>query len=282
MQTKATLTAEALKARYNPEGSPLRRQQKRMLEMVVELDRICKKHAIPYFLFSGTLLGAIRHNGFIPWDDDLDVALLRKDYKRLLKVLPSELPSHLTLQTNDTDRNYFYLFAKLRDRRSMLEEQCEYDQVFSERGIYIDIFPLEKVCVRVKKLVFPLQGHTFKIFRTASRPGAAMRKIRAITWLNRHVTFPAARAVSRLLGGQTLTYSYGIPFDYTFDEADIFPLTTHDFEGVQLPVPGNSHHFLQTHYGDYMRMPDPDSITGHTSRLEFFDQDVANDKKTET
>ena len=79
MQTQSEYDAAALKARFNPEGSLLRRQQLIMLDMVTELDRICKKYHIQYFLYWGTLLGAVRHDGFIPWDDDLDVGVLRKD-----------------------------------------------------------------------------------------------------------------------------------------------------------------------------------------------------------
>ena len=270
LQTEATFDAAALKARFNPEGSQIRRQQMLMLEMVKELDRICKKHDIPYFLYGGTLLGAIRHNGFIPWDDDLDVGLLRQDYLRLMKVLPTELPEHIALQTNDTDPNYFYFFAKLRNRHSLLEEECPYDQVFKERGVYIDIFPFDKVRLWTHLLGEPLQGHTFKIFRTSTNRQWAMRKIRFITWVNKHMTFPVLRFISRITFGKTLTYDYGIPFHIVYDERDIFPLTTHEFEGVQLSVPGNSHHMLQTQYGDYMQLPDLSHIQGHVNKLEIY------------
>ena len=265
-----TFDAEQLRARFNPEGSPLRRQQDIMLEMVCVLDQICRKHGIPYFLYGGTLLGAIRHNGFIPWDDDLDVGLMRSDYLRLMEVLPRELPPHIALQTNDTDPNYFYFFAKLRHRASLLEEECPYDQVFRERGVYIDIFPFDRMHLWTHIVCEPLQGHTFKIFRTARNRQWAMRRIRAITWVNKHITFPAMRTLCRLTGGRTLTYDYGIPFHIVYDEADIFPLTTHDFEGHQLSVPGNSHHMLTTQYGDYMQLPDLDHIQGHVNRLEIY------------
>ena len=86
---------EELRKRFNPEGSMLRRQQMRMLEILLEVDRICKKHDIPYWLSSGTLIGAMRHDGFIPWDDDLDIEMLRSDYLRLMEVLPKELPDWL-------------------------------------------------------------------------------------------------------------------------------------------------------------------------------------------
>jgi hypothetical protein len=73
------MTNEELRERYNPEGSLLRRQQTRMLEILLEVDRICQKHDIRYWLSSGTLIGALRHDGFIPWDDDLDIEMMRED-----------------------------------------------------------------------------------------------------------------------------------------------------------------------------------------------------------
>ena len=240
---------EQLRQRFNPEGSLLRRQQIIMLDMMKLLDKICRKHDIPYFLYGGTLLGAIRHNGFIPWDDDLDVGFLRKDYLRLLKVLPQELPADVALQTNDTDSNYFYFFAKLRDRHSFLDEG-NYDSVFRERGIFIDLFPFDRQRLWTHLLAEPLQAHCFKIFRTSKNKDWAMRKIRAITWVNKHLTFPVLRCISRLTCGKTLTYDYGIPFHIIYDERDM----------------------LTTQFGDYMQLPDLDHLTSHTCQLEIFDQ----------
>ena len=269
MSDKPTFNQEELRARFNPEGSPLRRQQMVMLEMVKVLDAICKKHNIPYFLYGGTLLGAFRHNGFIPWDDDLDVAMLRSDYKRLLTVLPDELPEHIVLQTNDTDRNYFFFVGKLRDKRSFLDEDS-FDMVFKERGIFIDIFPLDKLLPWSQRL--RLQSPAYNIFRKGNGSNGSMWKIRALTWLNRHVSFPLLRFISRCSGTQALMCDYGIPFHNIYDLQDVFPLTTHDFEGVQLSVPGNSHHMLQTMFGDYMQLPDDlDNAYHHVERLEFYD-----------
>ena len=95
MKHFAPMNNEELRKRFNPEGSLLRRQQMRMLEILLEVDKICQKHQIPYWLSSGTLIGAMRHDGFIPWDDDLDIEMMRDDYLRLMASLPRVLDVQL-------------------------------------------------------------------------------------------------------------------------------------------------------------------------------------------
>ena len=160
----------ALRQRFNPDGSLLRRQQMRMLELLIEVDRICKKHNIKYWLGSGTLIGAARHKGFIPWDDDLDIEMLWDDYKHLMKVLPDELPETMALQTTETDPNYFFFYAKVRDRRSHLEEQNQYDRVWREQGIYIDIFPFHRQPLWIHILSEKAQGHVYSIIGNGYSP----------------------------------------------------------------------------------------------------------------
>ena len=91
MDIKTQSIQENLKARFNPEGSLLRVHQHRMMELLLAFDAICKRHQIRYWLIGGTLIGAARHQGFIPWDDDMDVQMLREDYLRMLEILPKEL-----------------------------------------------------------------------------------------------------------------------------------------------------------------------------------------------
>ena len=136
---------QELRERFNPDGSLLRRQQLRMLELLEAVDLVCKKYDIPYWLSSGTLIGAVRHQGFIPWDDDLDIEMLREDYLRLMKVLPEELPDKFVLQTHETDPNYISNYAKVRDMNSYLEETNAYDRIWKYQGVYIDIFSLERI-----------------------------------------------------------------------------------------------------------------------------------------
>ena len=89
--------------KYNPEGSTLRKAQMRMLDILLVVDKIFRKHHIEYWLDGGTLLGAVRHGGFIPWDDDLDINVRVSDISRIRKVLQSELPKNLCYQDVTTD-----------------------------------------------------------------------------------------------------------------------------------------------------------------------------------
>lgn len=151
-----------LRERYNPDGSILRKQQLRMLEMLQYIDFVCKKHNIRYWLCSGTLLGAVRHGGFIPWDDDVDIEMLREDYKRLIKVLHEEPSSHYAVQTYQSDSDYTLPFGKLRDLHSHVIERgvakCKYD------GCWIDLFYLEKNTYSCLKLSVGLQKFFFGFY----------------------------------------------------------------------------------------------------------------------
>lgn len=262
------ITQEALRARFNPDGSQLRRQQMRMLEILLEVDRICRRHDIKYWLSSGTLIGAVRHKGFIPWDDDLDIEMLLPDYEKLMKVLPEELPDTMALQSQDTDPNYFFFYAKVRDRRSLLEENTGYDRAWREKGIYIDIFPFYRQPLWIHLLSEKTIGHVYKIMRT-TQGNDGLRRVRMITRFNRRVVYPVLRALCRLSKARE-TYGLGIPYHDPRHLEDIMPLTETEFEGHMLPVPKDCHRVLTLKYGDYMRLPDIESVNLHVSKLDIY------------
>ncbi len=267
------MTHEELRERYNPEGSLLRRQQMRMLEILLEVDKICKRHNIRYWLSSGTLIGALRHNGFIPWDDDLDIEMMRSDYLRLMQVLPSELPEWLALQDDETDPNYFYFYAKVRDKRSRMLEQNGYDRLWKEQGIYIDIFPMERHPIWMHKLTEKSVGHMYKIWRTSTDDERAIKSVRSIFNFNNRYFFPCLRAILSqfTFGSKVITSGMGIPFHNPRYAEEIFPLTTHQFEGYDLPVPKDADAHLRHIFGDYMQLPDLEKLAPHVGKLEFFD-----------
>src|SRR5690606_12530707 len=123
----------------------LKRVQDCGFRILLEFDRVARELGIQYFLISGTLLGARRHGGFIPWDDDIDVAVLQKDYTRLLDILKVELPDNLKLQSRETDKNYLFYWAKIRDLNSRYYEDGAEIFNYTYQGIFIDVFALEPV-----------------------------------------------------------------------------------------------------------------------------------------
>lgn len=260
---------DSLRAKYSPDGSPLRRQQERMLELLCEIDRICKKHGIHYWLSSGTLIGAVRHGGFIPWDDDLDIEMMREDYDRLMDILPTELPSTMALQNHRTDHTYFFFYAKVRDRRSLLSEGNNYDRMWKEQGIYIDIFPLESQPISIHKISEKTAGHMYKIWRTCTDDNLGIRKVMRLFHFNRRFVFPLLRLLCSISGTDVITSGMGIPYHNPRFAKDIFPLATLKFEGREFPVPHNYDHMLRLMYGDYMQLPPEERITTHCIRLEF-------------
>ncbi len=130
----------------NYENSPdvLRKIQLVQLEILLEFDRICKENNLPYQLFFGTLLGAIRHKGFIPRDDDVDVCMLRGDYNRFLQLCEDQLNKDYFLQTYKTDKEYIHSFARIR-KNNTLALQRIYSKIAMHHGIFIDNFPLDNI-----------------------------------------------------------------------------------------------------------------------------------------
>lgn len=261
----------ALRQRFAPEGSMLRRQQQRMLEMMTWLDDVCRRHRIPYWLGSGTLLGAVRHGGFIPWDDDVDIEFRREDYPRLLQVLTQETAgTDYALQTHDTDPGYFFTYAKLRDRCSRLQEQTGYDRIFTYQGIYLDLFVLEPMTKPLHWLSNRTFGIIYKVLRNPEyNTQQLIRKTDSIYRANMRFVFPLLRLLSRLFSPRLLTYSPGIPFESQRDPADLFPLSTVVFEGHRFSAPHNPEAYLRRMFGNWQRLPDVDKISTHTARLEF-------------
>ena len=110
------------------------------LEILLEVDRICKKHGVKYFLVSGTLLGAVRHKGFIPWDDDIDICMPVSDYRKFCKIAQEELGENFFFQSYETDF-YDRWFAKIRKNNTTCIEKV-YENSRLHQGVWIDIFPL--------------------------------------------------------------------------------------------------------------------------------------------
>lgn len=272
MNTHNNISDDELKARFCPEGSLLRRQQTRMTEMLLCFDEICKRNNIPYWLCSGTLLGAVRHKGYIPWDDDLDVEILRKDYKRLMEALKRELPDNYDIQNAETDSGYFFCFAKMRDKRSWLEESNRYDRIFEKRGIFIDIFTYEKFPPLLNWVACRAHGFSYKVMKNPKySDDEAKRKVRRIYSICQNFVFPVLRFFAWFCPTKELRYSPGIPYPNTILLDETLPTVDMEFDGHRFPVPCDSHAYLTRKFGDYMRLPNFDDIHPHTDKMTIED-----------
>lgn len=255
---------QQLRERFNPDGSMLRKQQLRMLEILLYIDKICKENNIKYWLSSGTLLGAVRHGGFIPWDDDLDIEMLREDYEKFLKVFTDN--DNYALQTCKSDENYFRTFAKVRDLHSEISE-FELDRYYKYRGLYVDIFSIE----RVPKCICRLYGGVFEVIGRWRRKCGDNKFLWHILKCFQKITLwtiPIARPIFRIFT-KDLHHSYGSGFLKERHIEDIHPLTSVQFEGYTFPAPNNIDSYLSLIYGDYKQLPDIDSFVIHTSSCVF-------------
>ena len=123
----------------------LRKLQQIELELLLEIDRICKKCDIHYNIIAGTMLGAVRHGGFIPWDDDADVAMLRPEYERFREACRTELDSScFYFQDHNCTPGYRWGYGKLRKKNTLFLREYQ-EQMPYEQGVFVDIFPLDSV-----------------------------------------------------------------------------------------------------------------------------------------
>lgn len=245
---------EKLRLQYNPVGSSLRNLQIRMLEILKCIDHICKKHNIPYWLSSGTLLGAVRHGGFIPWDDDVDIELMRDDYVKLLEILPKELPKEYVLQTTYTDSGYVYLYAKIRDTHSHIEEKCIFNKHFQYNGAFIDIFPLEPTIPSLSKIASVLYN---RLCLSLIKKQKIIFLYKCNLILLNKIIFPIFRLITALSTKTNIHYIYGVGFlNESRRKNEIFPLKKIVFEEHEFNAPCNNDAYLRRLYGnDYMSIP---------------------------
>ncbi len=239
---------------------------KKELEILKGFIEICNKLNLKYFAVYGTALGAVRHNGFIPWDDDIDVAMLREDFDRFTKEAPALLPSHLFLQYRDTEPDYNILHAKLRDSNTTFLEPG-WEEQKGHQGIFIDIFTWDYIPTKgIKAFIFKLKKKYYQNI-IATKPKAnywkcpgIKNKIRAILQPFINWRYPnrqlAARKLDnilkntppqRLIGNHESSYRYSIEWVKSVKQIP--------FEDIMINVPVGVHEHLMVRYGDYMQLP---------------------------
>jgi len=265
------IMSKELKYKYNPEGSILRKQQMVMLHILENVAKICDDNNIDYWLSSGTLLGAYRHGGFIPWDDDLDIMILRKDLKRFREVMIKSLPADMVLQDHSTDSDYYHPYLKIRDLNSRIYETGNEDINYKYRGIYIDVFSMEHshlFLLHSTNIIWEPLLYKFILSRKKDPYGLKFA-LNQLLYYTFSLLFGACRIVDRFFKTNNLNHSYGCYWKQTQPISNIFPLKTIKFEGKDFKAPHKVTEWLAKAYGDYNALPKEEDIELHLTKIDF-------------
>lgn len=257
----------------------LRKAQLRMVDILKEIDRICQKYDIKWCLRYGTLLGAVRHKGFIPWDDDCDISMMRDGYEKFVSVIDKELGSEFFFQTKETDPSYPGPMAKIRLRGTKLVEFDEEDNMPYNQGVFVDIFILDYYPSCAKNIL-PL----FKIMpnlrakRKQYPRGSVMRAVLGVLTgipyffhscgekLFKFYCKPLRTNSTMPYIGDDIRVNPGI----VIKKEDVFPLSRDiEFEGCYFPVFNHPEVALELQYGDFMEIPPPEKRHIHAKAIEL-------------
>lgn len=276
----------------NPEQ--FRKMQLFELEMLEEFDRVCRKYDIKYVIFGGTMLGAIRHNGYIPWDDDADVAMLRQDYEKFKQHIDELNPKICYFQDHENDPGYRWGYAKLR-RTNSIYIRVGQEHLKGKTGIFIDVFPMDDIpnstfgqmlqdfhCFCLRKILWSEvarvnekgfrkvwytilskipAGFVYKQLNKYAKKSKNTSENRVRTLL-----FPAT---GKLYKKNPIKERYGMPKEWFLDRME------YDFEGKRFYGSKDYDIVLKYIYGDYMKLPPEDKRQQHSpfSVIKFPDEE---------
>jgi len=256
----------------------LRRAQLKMVEILTAIDDICTRHNIDYWLTAGTLLGAVRHNGFIPWDDDCDIIMFRKDYDRFMEIAQKELPKNLLLQNKDLNPNYPKKMTKVHMKGTKLVEAKESMNEKFHQGIWVDVFILDYYPDYAKYITRALQIVPKLHSKKKKSPKGSLK----------YLGYGALSGALYLLHGPLRYFFYWVSKFYqrnenlkliglqaeVFDDVfmtmeDLYPINRNIiFEGKFFPIQNQYRKWLEEKYGDYMTIPPVEERRIHAKYIE--------------
>lgn len=264
------------------------------LAIVKEVINICDRNSLMYYMLGGTMLGAIRHKGFIPWDDDIDLGMPRKDYEKFLEIAPKELSERMRIVNYKTDSDYHYYITRIQDiETKVIEVRYEKEGKFTH--VSIDIFPLDGTpnnCFIRKLYCFRLMMHRammslhYKdgIDRERKRgfvEKAMLATLRILPTDRMFNAYKQKEKVDKILKRYDMSKS-----DFTgnmmgaYRTKELIPTvwygsnTFYEFEGIMMRGIAEYDKYLSRLYGDYMRLPPEDSRKVHFRIIEIHGKKV--------
>lgn len=265
----------------------LKQLQRIELEMMIEFDRICRKHNITYTIIGGTLIGAVRDGGFIPWDDDVDIAMTRLEYEKFCNIVDSEL-DHERFYYQDMDRTpgYRWGYGKLRRKNTLFLREYQEHMPY-EQGIFLDVFPHDYVpnrplhrtmhdfrCFFIRKLFWSEVGRLAdkkllkrKVYQCMSRiPLETVKK-----WYYNLVSSSNKRKTKYMRSLMFPTFGK----DHGYNSEWFEPGEDMEFEGHMFQCMKGAKEYLAYSYGNYMELPPESERKVHpVSNIKLIDVEI--------
>lgn len=241
----------------------IKRVQNRLLEMGKVIADILERNNIPYMITFGTLLGAVRHGGFIPWDDDFDIFLFDDTYEKAMQIIEKNLPEDMFLETSKSEPLYFHSFAHVKDLKS--EALCKHyphDSIYAHKGLSIDLY--KAVAMKESELEeFLLKENLAYLNRrkkiNSISPEEYNRKVSIIT-----------QQLKNIVKNNSNKEIYGIALpERSMDLNYVLPLKKIRFEDTEFWGPGNPEGLLESFYGNYMQLPPEEKRIPHYDYVRF-------------
>lgn len=256
----------------------IRPLQLKILETLKILDKVCRTHGLRYYITAGTMLGAVRHGGFIPWDDDLDIAMPRPDYDKLVANCRKWLPEPFEFICADNDPEYPFPFGKIQNASTTLIERKHIKYL---GGVYIDVFPLDGVpsgrLARVLHFTHYeyLKRIVYFVYRDPYKHGKGPS-----SWIPRFVQkIYSKESIQRKLRELMMSIPYEgahLVVDHDDGSRGVLPVdiigepTPIKFEDTEVSGYAKAHVYLSAKYGDYMKIPDGN----HQRQHNFYYMDL--------
>jgi lipopolysaccharide cholinephosphotransferase len=238
-------------------GNQLRQCQLVMLRMLKILDYLCEKHQIEYFLVGGSMLGAVRHQGFIPWDDDLDVGMTRENYEKFTHKAVPELPNDIFFQTPKTDPGYpicHAVEAKLRDKYSCLKSP--YNKGKFHDGLQLDIFVYDKSYFPHNIFIYALNRILISLYKNKGN----QNRSNTLKKISKYSPLPLVYASGFICNKQMIRLG-----ENYIKGKEITSLNKVKFEDIITYIPCGWDACLKRQYGEYMKLPPLEKQAGHHS-----------------